>query len=151
MVLCSSLTDKSIREVGRMEGHVCISQLPHPFHFKFSFFQMGKERWLVAPPLTQKERCKIGILVTGSTASNKIKYVCPMKDWLRLCKGVMIWRNGDRYVGEWNNDTMNGHGTLCMAHGGKYEGDWQHGLVWNLCSYCCAHFSRLFFHYGPVA
>lgn len=41
----------------------------------------------------------------------------------------MIWRNGDRYVGEWSNDTMNGSGILCMASGGKYDGEWFNGLV----------------------
>jgi hypothetical protein len=41
----------------------------------------------------------------------------------------MIWCNGDKYVGEWLNDTMNGSGILIMSSGGKYEGEWANGLV----------------------
>ena len=33
-----------------------------------------------------------------------------------------IWQNGESYVGEWKNDSMNGKGIFTRADGSKFEG-----------------------------
>ena len=41
----------------------------------------------------------------------------------------MVYSNGDRYNGEWKNDTMNGIGVYQYANGDRYEGGWKDGLM----------------------
>ena len=38
-----------------------------------------------------------------------------------------MWASGDKYVGQWNQDTMHGHGTLTYVNGDKYRGRWENG------------------------
>ena len=39
--------------------------------------------------------------------------------------GTFVWKNGDKYVGEWRNDEMNGRGRYTWNDGGYYEGDFK--------------------------
>jgi hypothetical protein len=49
--------------------------------------------------------------------------------------GTYIFANGDKYVGEFNNDKMNGHGTYTIFdgqglydNGGTYVGSYKNGV-----------------------
>ena len=44
------------------------------------------------------------------------------REWRELA-----WGNGDRYVGEWLDDLMDGKGTWFGADGDRYEGEWHNG------------------------
>ena len=37
------------------------------------------------------------------------------------------WSNGNKYVGEWKNNEMYGHGTFTSTPGYKYVGEWKNG------------------------
>ncbi len=39
----------------------------------------------------------------------------------------MIYPNGDKYVGEWKDDKMDGRGTATFTDGTKYAGQWKNG------------------------
>ena len=41
--------------------------------------------------------------------------------------GVYYFKNGNKYVGEWENDKRNGHGTFYRADGDRYEGNFVDG------------------------
>jgi hypothetical protein len=41
--------------------------------------------------------------------------------------GVMKWKTGDRYDGQWKNDQMNGQGTMRYASGMTVKGNWKDG------------------------
>ena len=41
--------------------------------------------------------------------------------------GSMIYSNGDRYVGHWDDDQPHGMGSYIPQEGEPYEGEWQHG------------------------
>jgi hypothetical protein len=40
-------------------------------------------------------------------------------------KGVVIWKDGSKYTGEWKNDGYNGYGTLTYENGSVYKGTWK--------------------------
>jgi len=42
-------------------------------------------------------------------------------------RGLLVWRDGKRYEGEFVNDKRDGKGTFIWKDGRKYEGDWQDG------------------------
>ena len=46
---------------------------------------------------------------------------------IRDGKGVQISKDGDKYTGEWKNDTYNGYGTYIYTDGEKYVGNWSDG------------------------
>ena len=51
-------------------------------------------------------------------------------DWVngkREGKGIMTYSNGGKYDGEWKNDKRMGEGILIYKNGDKYEGKWTHG------------------------
>lgn len=61
---------------------------------------------------------------------------------LSIGKGVYIWKNGDKYVGEWEHDKKHGKGVFVFSNGRKKEGYWQndfkhvrhfHISRWNSC------------------
>jgi hypothetical protein len=39
----------------------------------------------------------------------------------------MVWENGDRYEGEWQNDKYHGEGLATTLDGYRYEGEWING------------------------
>ena len=41
--------------------------------------------------------------------------------------GTYTWSNGDAYIGQIRNDTMNGEGTYAYADGMKYRGTFKDG------------------------
>ncbi len=44
-------------------------------------------------------------------------------------KGTYTWKNGDVYVGDWNNGVRQGKGTYTWADGDKYVGSFQNGKM----------------------
>ncbi|BBM85034.1 protein kinase domain-containing protein [Candidatus Uabimicrobium amorphum] len=72
------------------------------------------------------------------------EYVGEWKDNQRHGWGTYVWGNGDakkigdKYTGQFTNDTISGHGTLLFANGEKYSGEFHDGertghgtFVWN--------------------
>ena len=41
--------------------------------------------------------------------------------------GVLTWKDGKRYEGEFANDKREGEGTFTWADGRKYKGSWKNG------------------------
>ena len=46
-------------------------------------------------------------------------------DSMRCGQGEYIWKNGQRYVGEFNNDRIEGSGTIYYTDGSVYTGQWK--------------------------
>ena len=42
-------------------------------------------------------------------------------------QGTYIYKNGNKYVGEWKGDNMHGQGTYTWPNGDKYVGVWKDG------------------------
>jgi len=42
--------------------------------------------------------------------------------------GVMIWENGDRCEGNWENGVRSGHGVMEFVNGNRYEGDFENDV-----------------------
>jgi hypothetical protein len=42
--------------------------------------------------------------------------------------GTYIFKNGDKYVGEFRNDLFNGNGVFIWNDGARYDGQWKNGL-----------------------
>lgn len=43
-------------------------------------------------------------------------------------EGTYIWKNGDKYVGNWENDKMSGYGEYTYANGKFKNGIWDNGI-----------------------
>jgi serine/threonine protein kinase len=54
------------------------------------------------------------------------KYVGEWKKGL-YTKGIYYWHNGNVYTGEWQQDKMDGEGSLVYYDGSKYIGQWKAG------------------------
>ena len=50
---------------------------------------------------------------------------CPSSGDFHNCFGTYTWANGNKYVGEWQNNKRNGQGINTWADGEKYVGEWQ--------------------------
>jgi len=50
---------------------------------------------------------------------------CPSSGDFHNCFGTYTWANGNKYVGEWQNNKRNGQGINTWADGEKYIGEWQ--------------------------
>ena len=60
-------------------------------------------------------------------AQTKTLPACPTSGYFHNCIGTIIYPEGDKYIGEWQNDKRNGRGTYTYAGGNKYLGEWQNG------------------------
>ena len=43
------------------------------------------------------------------------------------CFGTYVWDDGEKYIGEWKDNTYHGQGTYTHASGDKYVGEWKDG------------------------
>jgi len=70
---------------------------------------------------------KQGIFKDGEFlyAQTKTLPNCPSSGYFHNCFGLFKYDNGDKYVGEWQNDKSHGQGTYTWANGEKYVGEWQ--------------------------
>ena len=50
---------------------------------------------------------------------------CPSSGYFHNCFGLFKYDNGDKYIGEWQNNKSHGQGTYTWADGDKYIGEWQ--------------------------
>ena len=50
---------------------------------------------------------------------------CPPGGYFDNCYGTLTYADGNKYVGEWQNNNMHGYGTYTWADGDKYVGEWQ--------------------------
>ena len=55
---------------------------------------------------------------TGGWAQSRLPQ-CPMDYWVRNCFGTSTWPDGQKYVGEFRDNNMNGQGTLTWPDGQK--------------------------------
>ena len=54
---------------------------------------------------------------------------CPSSGYFDDCYGSYEWDTGDKYVGEWKDDNMNGQGTYYYASGDEYIGEIKDGIM----------------------
>ena len=52
---------------------------------------------------------------------------CPSSGYFHNCYGTYVWDNGQKYVGEWQNNKHHGQGTVTFVSGNKYVGDFKDG------------------------
>ena len=52
---------------------------------------------------------------------------CPTSGSFHNCFGAFTFDDGDKYVGEWKENQMHGHGTYTWANGDKYIGEFRDG------------------------
>ena len=50
-------------------------------------------------------------------------------------KGINIYANGNKYVGEVKNDLKHGYGIYTWANGAKYEGEWKDAKLHGVGTY----------------
>ena len=62
------------------------------------------------------------------TLANGDKYVGEWDNDLKNGQGTYTYADGDTYVGEWVDDKKNGQGTYTYANGGRYVGEWDNDL-----------------------
>ena len=52
---------------------------------------------------------------------------CPSTGYFHNCFGTYTFASGDKYVGEWQDNSAHGQGTKTYANGSKYVGEYQDG------------------------
>ncbi len=50
---------------------------------------------------------------------------CLSNGYFHNCFSTYDFANGDKYVGDWNDDKKNGQGTFIWPDGEKYVGEWK--------------------------
>jgi len=63
-----------------------------------------------------------------NTTNKRIKYIGQVLNGVPEGKGIMFWKNGERYEGEWKNDNKDGKGIYYFLDGDRYEGNYKNGL-----------------------
>ena len=56
-----------------------------------------------------------------------VKYIGQVIDGKKEGNGIMLFKDGSRYEGNWKNDKEEGKGSFFNIKGDKYEGDWKNG------------------------
>ena len=66
------------------------------------------------------------ILFTGNALASSLPN-CPSDQSKRYhnCFGTYTLADGEKYVGEWRDDKLNGQGTYSWTDGEKYVGEWK--------------------------
>ncbi len=54
-------------------------------------------------------------------------------------KGILVWRNGEKYIGEFKNGLRHGQGEFVDASGGRYIGKYKNGLEDGQGTYTFSH------------
>ena len=69
-----------------------------------------------------------GLGLCGSADAQTRVRACPNNLWVgwQNCFGTYNYSNGQRYVGDFDNDQRNGQGTLTWPDGQKYEGEFKY-------------------------
>ena len=67
---------------------------------------------------------------SGNFSEQKYNYyIGEWKDNLRNGKGILYFKNGDKYLGDFINDKANGYGKGIYENGNYYIGEWKNGLM----------------------
>ena len=72
---------------------------------------------------------------------------CPKTDFPHNCFDKYLWDDGTKYVGDWQDATFNGQGTLSYSNGDRYVGEWQDGKKHGKGSYTYANGTKCFGEY----
>ena len=67
------------------------------------------------------------LLGLGSVYAQSNLPACPSSGYFHSCFGTYTVGNGNKYVGEFKNDMLNGKGTYTTASGTKYVGEFKDG------------------------
>ena len=59
-------------------------------------------------------------------------------------RGVMAYRNGERYQGDWRKDRRSGRGVFTRADGARYDGEFDDGWIHGRGAYLFADGRRLY-------
>ena len=65
------------------------------------------------------------------TNANGNKYVGEWQNDKWHGQGIRNLANGDKYVGEFKNGKKHGQGTYTYINGNKYVGEWKNDKIWN--------------------
>ena len=79
------------------------------------------------------------ILFAGNATASSLPE-CPSDQSKRYhnCFGTYTNANGDKYVGEWKDNKINGQGAYTWAGGDKYIGEWKDGKRYGQGTYTYA-------------
>ncbi|MBC8443040.1 MAG: MORN motif-containing protein, partial [Proteobacteria bacterium] len=69
------------------------------------------------------------------TYSNGEKYVGEWKDDKLNGKGTFTWSDGGKYVGKFKDGECHGQGTFSSKDGEKFVGEWKDDEEWNITEY----------------
>ena len=72
---------------------------------------------------------------------------CPKTDFPHNCFDKYTWDDGTKYVGDWQDATFNGQGTLTYSNGDRYVGEWRNGKKHGKGSYTYANGTKCFGEY----
>jgi clan AA aspartic protease (TIGR02281 family) len=86
------------------------------------------ERRMMRVPFNAIALLVFGIAWIGVASAQSFSRPCPPIGyyWSR-CIGTYTWASGDKYVGEWTDDKVNGKGTYTYANGRSYVGEFRDG------------------------
>lgn len=70
------------------------------------------------------------LMVSAAAAQSRLPQCAPDHSvpWTE-CEGTLAADNGNKYVGEFRDDRMNGQGTFTWPNGTKYVGDFSNGKM----------------------
>ena len=70
--------------------------------------------------------CAAAVLLLNANAAFALPD-CPKTDFPHNCFDKYTWDDGTKYVGDWQDATFNGQGTLTYSNGDRYVGEWRNG------------------------
>lgn len=81
--------------------------------------------------------CAAAVLLLNANAAFALPD-CPKTDFPHNCFDKYTWDDGTKYVGDWQDATFNGQGTLTYSNGDRYVGEWRNGKkTWQRVLYLC--------------
>lgn len=87
-----------------------------------------RKQYIPAPICLMVAACLVVLDRTGATGQSSLP-PCPEDQNQRWhdCLGTYTWPDGEKYVGEWQEEQVHGRGTFTWADGRKYVGEWKDG------------------------
>ena len=84
-----------------------------------AWFQIGDAIYRLSVKDDSPTGCGIGLPAEGQYFEG-----C-LEEGKRTGNGTLIYKNGDKYVGEFKNDLIHGYGVYYYSDGERYEGHWK--------------------------
>ena len=91
--------------------------------------------------------CQTAALLLLSAGAGSALPDCPRTENPHNCFDKFEWDDGSKYVGDWQDSTFNGQGTLTYANGDRYVGEWRNGKMHGRGSYTYANGVKCFGQY----